>query len=185
MELCSKLIPGLERVTAKSHALPVPIQVLTTFGFLATVSFQRELADRSGMSQAALSHAMLAVLNAILQLSARYLQYSFSTVQFAAIAGFPNVTRAIDCTHIAIKVPSEGEYAYVNRKHFVQIICDAQMHLTNIVARWPGATHDSFIMANSVIGNRLDAGRVHNGWLISKQLKTLSVNLLENIHPFV
>ncbi|KAK0140608.1 putative nuclease HARBI1 [Merluccius polli] len=76
---------------------------------------------------------------------------------FAEIAGFPNVIGAIDCTHIAIKAPSEGEYAYVNRKHFhslnVQIICDAQMRLTNIVARWPGSTHDSFVLTNSSVGN--------------------------------
>ncbi|KAK0151761.1 putative nuclease HARBI1 [Merluccius polli] len=120
----TELGPGLERQTARSHALPVPIQVLTTLGFLATGSFQRELADRSGMK----------------------------------IADFPNVIGAIDCTHIAIKAPSEGEYAYVNRKHFhslnVQIICDAQMRLTNIVARWPGSTHDSFVLTNSSVGNR-------------------------------
>ncbi|KAK0148560.1 putative nuclease HARBI1 [Merluccius polli] len=81
---------------------------------------------------------------------------------FAEIAGFPNVIGAIDCTHIAIKAPSEGEYAYVNRKHFhslnVQIICDAQMRLTNIVARWPGSTHDSFVLTNSSVGNRLEPG---------------------------
>ncbi|KAK0153299.1 putative nuclease HARBI1 [Merluccius polli] len=80
------------------------------------------------------------------------------------IAGFPNVIGAIDCTHIAIKAPSEGEYAYVNRKHFhslnVQIICDAQMRLTNIVARWPGSTHDSFVLTNSSVGNRLEPGIV-------------------------
>ena len=97
--------------------------------------------------------------------------------QFAEIAGFPNVIGAIDCTHIAIKAPSEGEYAYVNRKHFhslnVQIICDAQMRLTNIVARWPGSTHDSFVLTNSSVGNRLEAGRVCDGWLIGKQFKTL------------
>ncbi|KAK0136438.1 putative nuclease HARBI1 [Merluccius polli] len=169
LEICTELGPGLERQTARSHALPVPIQVLTTLGFLATGSFQRELADRSGMSQGALSRAIPAVLNGIIRISARYIRFPYDAVnqahikaQFAEIAGFPNVIGAIDCTHIAIKAPSEGEYAYVNRKHFhslnVQVICDAQMRLTNIVARWPGATHDSFVLTNSSVGNRLEAG---------------------------
>ncbi|KAK0143827.1 putative nuclease HARBI1 [Merluccius polli] len=147
LEICTELGPGLERQTARSHALPVPIQVLTTLGFLATGSFQRELADR-------------------------HIRFPYDAVnqahikaQFAEIAGFPNVIGAIDCTHIAIKAPSEGEYAYVNRKHFhslnVQIICDAQMRLTNIVARWPGSTHDSFVLlTNSSVGNRLEPGSV-------------------------
>ena len=77
--------------------------------------------------------------------------------QFEARAGFPNVIGAIDCTHIAIKAPSHDEFIYVNRKHFhlinVQIICDAQMQLTNIVPRWPGSTHDSYIL--SVAGRML------------------------------
>ncbi|KAK0141620.1 Phosphoribosyl pyrophosphate synthase-associated protein 1 [Merluccius polli] len=169
LEICTELGPGLERQTARSHALPVPIQVLTTLGFLATGSFQRELADRSGMSQGALSRAI--VLNGIIRISARYIRFPYDAVnqahikaQFAEIAGFPNVIGAIDCTHIAIKAPSEGEYAYVNRKHFhslnVQIICDAQMRLTNIVARWPGSTHDSFVLTNSSVGNRLEPGIV-------------------------
>ena len=38
--------PGLERETARSHALPVPIQDLTRLGLLATGSLHRELADR-------------------------------------------------------------------------------------------------------------------------------------------
>ncbi|KAK0146483.1 putative nuclease HARBI1 [Merluccius polli] len=159
LEICTELGPGLERQTARSHALPVPIQVLTTLGFLAT--FQRELADRSGMSQGALSRAI----------AAPGIRFPYDAVnqahikaQFAEIGGFPNVIGAIDCTHIAIKAPSEGEYAYVNRKHFhslnVQIICDAQMRLTNIVARWPGSTHDSFVLTNSSVGNRLEPGIV-------------------------
>ena len=49
--------------------------------------------------------------------------------QFEARAGFPNVIGAINCTHIAIKAPSNDEILYVNRKNFhsinVQIICDA------------------------------------------------------------
>jgi len=47
----------------------------------------------------------------------------------------------------------------INRKHFhsinVQIICDADMLLTNVVARWPGSTHDSFILRHSSVGRRL------------------------------
>ncbi|KAK0136546.1 putative nuclease HARBI1 [Merluccius polli] len=140
----TELGPGLERQTARSHALPVPIQVLTTLGFLATGSFQRELADRSGMSQGS---------------EPRHCGcFKRDHPHLSQIADFPNVIGAIDCTHIAIKAPSEGEYAYVNRKHFhslnVQIICDAQMRLTNIVARWPGSTHDSFVLTNSSVGNR-------------------------------
>ncbi|KAK0150346.1 putative nuclease HARBI1 [Merluccius polli] len=140
----TELGPGLERQTARSHALPVPIQVLTTLGFLATGSFQRELADR----------AIAAVLNGIIRISA-----SKPSTHQSAICRDRRFSQfgAIDCTHIAIKAPSEGEYAYVNRKHFhslnVQIICDAQMR-TNIVARWPGSTHDSFVLTNSSVGNR-------------------------------
>ncbi|KAL2086050.1 hypothetical protein ACEWY4_017109 [Coilia grayii] len=181
LELCAELSPGLERETARRHALPVPIQVLSTLRFLATGSYQRELADRSGMSQAAFSRTIPAVLNGIIRLSARYIEFPYNIVnqanikaQFAAIAGFPNVIGAIDCTHVAIKVPSEGEYAYVNRKHFhsinVQIICDAQMRLTNIVARWPGA---SGLTAWLAIGWKLeecvmgDSGYALRTWLLT------------------
>ncbi|KAK0148466.1 putative nuclease HARBI1 [Merluccius polli] len=34
------------------------------------------------------------------------------------------------------------------------------MRLTNIVARWPGSTHDSFVLTNSSVGNRLEPGIV-------------------------
>ena len=68
--------------------------------------------------------------------------------QVEARAIFPTVSRAIDRTHM--KASSEVEFDFVNRKHShsinVQMICDAEMRLTNIVARWPGSTHDSFIL---------------------------------------
>ncbi|KAL2103415.1 hypothetical protein ACEWY4_000283 [Coilia grayii] len=40
----------------------------------------------------------------------------------------------------------------------IQIICDAQMAILNMVARWPGGTHDSFIFQNSMVGTRLQGG---------------------------
>ncbi|KAL6472422.1 hypothetical protein MHYP_G00186100 [Metynnis hypsauchen] len=69
LELCAELGPVLERDTARSRASPVPLQVLTALGFLATGSFQRELADRSGISQSSLSRAMPAVLDGIICMS--------------------------------------------------------------------------------------------------------------------
>lgn len=47
LDLCAELSPVLDRPTRRNHAILVHVQVLTTFGFLATRSVQRELADRS------------------------------------------------------------------------------------------------------------------------------------------
>ena len=46
LDLCAELGPMLERSTRWNRAILVPVQLLTTLGFLATGSFQRELADR-------------------------------------------------------------------------------------------------------------------------------------------
>jgi hypothetical protein len=56
------------------------------------------------------------------------------------------------------------EYAYVNRKgkHSlnVQLICDVNFKIMNVVARWPGSTHDSRILENSAIGDMFESGRL-------------------------
>lgn len=46
VELREDLAPALQRPTRRNCAIPVPTQVLTTLGFLATGTFQREMADR-------------------------------------------------------------------------------------------------------------------------------------------
>ncbi|XP_060921089.1 putative nuclease HARBI1 [Labrus mixtus] len=160
LELCAELGPALER---------------GTLGFLATGAFQRERADQSGVYQSSLSCAMPAVWDG--RIMARNITFPYTVteqanikVQFAAMSRFQNVIGAIDCTHIAIRAPSDNEFAYVNRKHFhsinVQIICDAQMYITNVVAQWLGSTHDSFILRSSSVGDRLQAGAVQDGWLL-------------------
>ena len=83
---------------------------------------------------------------------------------------------AIDCTHVAIRAPHVNEYVYINGKHLhsinVQLICDAHMAILNAVARWPGSTHDSFVVPNCSVGNRLEAGAGRYSWLLGKHLKT-------------
>ena len=52
--------------------------------------------------------------------------------------------------------------AFVNRKQFysinVQAVFDSDAFITNIVARWPGSTHDSRIFGNSKIVDKLRDG---------------------------
>lgn len=179
LDLCRDLGPVLERETNRTKAIPVHIQLLSTLGFLATGTFQREVGDICGISQPSVSRIMPAVLDAIISLAPTYIQFPYRNPQqaaikrdFHAIARFPNIIGAIDCTHIAIKAPSTNEFNYVNRKGFhsvnVQIICDANLLLLNVVARWPGGTHDSFVLQNSSVGVRLQEGAVEDGWLIGE-----------------
>ena len=72
-----------------------------------------------------------------------------------------HVIGAIDCTHIRVQSPGGEDAArVVNRKGYysinVQVICDASQRITNIVARWPGSTHDSRIYQNSRIAQVLN-----------------------------
>ena len=139
----------LERETQRTKAIPVHIQLLSTLGLLANGTFQREIGDICGISQPTLSRIMPAVLDAFISLAPIYIQFPYRHHQqpdikqgFHAIAGFPNIIGDIDCTHIIIKAPSHNKFSYVNRKglHSIntQIICNANMSLLNIIARWPG-----------------------------------------------
>jgi len=60
----------------------------------------------------------------------------------------------IDCTHVRIKCPNQEQaMLYVNRKGFysinVQVVCDAQRRILDIIARWRGSVHDSRIWDSS------------------------------------
>ena len=46
LDLCAELGPVLDKTSRRGRPIAAHIQVLTTLGFLATGSFQRELADR-------------------------------------------------------------------------------------------------------------------------------------------
>jgi hypothetical protein len=64
-------------------------------------------------------------------------------VDFHALAGFPSVLGAIDCSHIAIQSPGgDTSELYRNRKGYfslnVQAICSSSLIIEDIVARWHG-----------------------------------------------
>lgn len=91
---------------------------------------------------------------------------------FYNIAKFPRCIGALDCTHVKILSPGgEDDEIYRNRKNYfsinVQTICNSQLMIRSIVARWPGSTHDSMILHHSLIKKRLDAGEFGDGVIVT------------------
>ncbi len=179
IDLCNSLEPHLSHITNRSHPIPPYLQVLCTIGLLATGTFQREIGDRAGISQPSISRAIHKVVKAIVGLMPTYVKFPYDVAQqmvvkrgFYEISGIPNTIGAIDCTHVRIKAPSANAINYVNRKNYhsinIQIVCDASCNILNVVARWPGGTHDSFILQNSYLGQRLQAGGGEEGWLLGE-----------------
>ena len=61
----------------------------------------------------------------------------------------------------------------------VQGICDAKMRFINVVAKYPGSTHDSFIWRNcSVYGYMAEKAASGNGWLLGDSGYPLSPFLM-------
>ncbi|XP_031441572.1 protein phosphatase 1, regulatory subunit 8a isoform X4 [Clupea harengus] len=177
LELCNTLEPALRTRTKRSNPVPPHVQVLSALGFLATGTFQRELGDRVGISQSTISRGLQQVVDGIVQLVPQYIRFPYTDQEqipvkraFHAIAGLPNTIGAIDCTHVRIKGPSPDPFPYLNRRQYhsinVQIICDAQNHLLNVVSRFPGGALDSYILQNSSVGVHLEQGDAGDAWLI-------------------
>lgn len=169
LHICHLLEQQLGRKTRRSNPIPPHLQILTTIGFLATGTFQREIGDRSGMFQSSVNHALPLVIKGLVRLAPRYIKFPYTVNDqeqikrdFYAIARLPNIIGAIDCTHVRIKAPSPDAFPFLNCKQYhsinVQIISDSNYILLNAVARWPGGAHDSFVLQNSAVGTRLAQG---------------------------
>ena len=69
--------------------------------------------------------------------------------KYFRIGNFPNVIESVDGIHVTIRLPSNVQFPgiYRHRKSSinVQVVCGPDHRFYNIVARWPGSTHDSWI----------------------------------------
>lgn len=109
------------------------------------------------MSQATVSRIVAKVSRALAGKAVQFIKWPVdlqrAKEKFHSIAGFPGIVGCIDCTHVKIRNPHGNEpMLYCNRKGFyslnVQVICDADTSIINIVARWRGSVHDSRIWGN-------------------------------------
>lgn len=78
---------------------------------------------------------------------------------------------AIDCTHVRIQAPGGNQAeVYRNRKGWfsinVQVICDAALKIQDIVARYPGSSHDSHIFNNSLVRARFENNEFGDKYLL-------------------
>ena len=64
----------------------------------------------------------------------------------------------VDGLHIPVISSHEDDFVFINRKGFlfknIQAVCDSNLLFFDVVARWPGSYHDSFIMEMSSLSNR-------------------------------
>ena len=123
-----------------------------------------------GVSQSSVSRIVTRVSQVVAELLPRYIVYTprVETLQneFYNIARFPQVVGCIDCTHVPIKSPGNERAAlYINRKGFyslnVQVVCDAQRRILDIVAKWRGSVHDARIWTTCTLKNKFEVKTSH------------------------
>ena len=154
----------LTRPTHRSNALPPVYQLLGALRYLASNSFQVDVANNKilELSQASISRSVTTVTAALARVAQDYIflpstQADVQRMQglFFDNTGMPGIVGIIDGTQIQIQAPAVDEDVFVNRNNYhslnVQVVTNFKDQLINIVGRWPGSTHDSTILLNSSV----------------------------------
>ncbi|XP_047019526.1 putative nuclease HARBI1 [Helicoverpa zea] len=182
--LLTKIEHKLEYISDRNFSISPMNQLLGTLRFYATNSTQMLIGDICGWSTPTANKIIHRVSATIAALHKEYIKFPTTQQEmrkeqdnFYQIARFPRVIGAMDCTHIKLsfvplrcQVGGEQAELYRNRKGFfsinVQTICNTNLEITDIVARWPGSCHDSTIFNNSVIKAKFEDGCYDNSILV-------------------
>lgn len=65
----------------------------------------------------------------------------------------------------------------------VMAVCDASLKFTNLVARWPGSSHDAFVWTNSTLCDLFESGGINRGWLLGDSAYPLKNKCCPCIEP--
>ncbi len=175
--ICGLIREDLEKLTKRNYALSPELQLLCALRFFATGDKLRTIGDTFGIHISSVSRIISTVSLALMRHLDRFVNFPTEEEHlqelkrgFYSIRKFPGVVGAVDGTHIRIQAPSgDQEPYYVNRKGYhsinVQAISDWQGKFLNIVADWPGSTHDSRMLQCSKVGIEFAQG-VRKGILL-------------------
>ncbi|KAL5237402.1 hypothetical protein ACI65C_004812 [Semiaphis heraclei] len=171
-ELCQHLIDMIRpfiKEPSRQSAFTVERKVLTALRFLAVGSYQLDVGENShsSVSQPSVSRILEEFVNAMNQPSIfeKYVHFprNFEELngirqQFYNKYSFPGIIGVIDCTHIAIVPPKSEdnlypEHIYVNRKgyHSINAICDSNLQILNVSAKFPGSANDACVWNSSSV----------------------------------
>ncbi|XP_071579480.1 putative nuclease HARBI1 [Temnothorax nylanderi] len=177
-EVLEAIEPEISHPTERNNAISAINQLLLTLRFYATGSHLISAGDFSGVSKTSAHRVVHRVTNAIARLRPRFIKFptladeiKTEQIKFFDIARFPRVVGCIDCTHIKIQSfgGNDAEY-FRNRKGYfsinVQAICNANLQITDLVARWQGSVHDTTIFNNSRIRTLFEAGTFGDALLL-------------------
>ena len=195
MHLINELDNQLSRDTKRSHSIPVHLQIMVALNYYAQGSFMNEIASYY-IHKMSVSNIIRDVSYELPHISDRYVKFPRTNQEIQTVKQgsynvceihFPNVLGALDDMLIPIKAPTVDEHLYICRKGFqelnVQAIAHANVTFSNIVAQWPGSTHDSYIWLNSNIRRKFENGIIQ-GYLLGDSGYGLQTYCLTPIgHP--
>ncbi|XP_063232410.1 putative nuclease HARBI1 isoform X1 [Bacillus rossius redtenbacheri] len=196
LHLLEELEPLIRSRTDRNHAVSPLNKLLLTLRFYALGTMLSSVGDFVGVSKATASRIIKEVTFGIASLRPVYIRMP-STEQeirnaqtnFYEMAQFPKVIGAIDCTHVRLQSPGGQNAEYFrNRKGYfslnVQTVSDAHLKICDIVARWPGATHDQTVFNNSNLCHQFENGNFRSGILLGDSGYENRVYLLTPLlHP--
>lgn len=146
-------------------------KILITLRYFATASFHIVSGDFYGISESSVCNIIPIVSEKIASLRSRFIKMPTTDeeleqkkIEFFRIAGMPSIIGAMDGTLVKIQEVGglQNKTDFFSRKQFyainTQIVCDANANVLDIVARWPGSTHDQTIFLNSSIFHRFIMG---------------------------
>ncbi|KAI4455685.1 hypothetical protein MML48_9g00014051 [Holotrichia oblita] len=152
---------NITSVTMRSHALTASEMIFRMLRFLATGCFLQTTGDFNGVDKSTACRVIYKVARAIAPLSTRVINMPRSKEEitdvrqgFYNISRFPRCLGALNCAHVKIISPGkDNAEIFRNRKGYfsynVQVVCDANLQIRNIVCRWLGSAHDAHIFRSS------------------------------------
>lgn len=170
-------------------------QLLFTLRYFATGTISATCLDFVGIRRSVGNLIVERVCEILAFLRARIIHFPKCPVEikkieneFFNIAKIPHCIGVIGCTHVRLTMIDEAKKieTFRNENNFlslkVQIVCDANSKIENIVARWPGGAQESIIFNNSKLRKLFEDGEMKTSVILGDCAYPLRKYLLTPIN---